>query len=137
MVGMQEMCHLMHDHIVKNPSWHLQQLMGDSNSAIGRSATSPFPFLVGNKFNGIHFELALKILIVKIIKTLFQIIIFIDLFLQPLFLDFLFHLLYKFSLLFTVHTQREIYYKSFSDHLGLNGLVSVRASDGLYFHNFT
>src|SRR3972149_5328946 len=136
MVGMQEMGHLMHDHVVKNPSWHVQKPVRYSNCTPVGCTASAHPSLICNEFNGIRFEPALEIPAVELIEPLPQVIIFIDLFLQLFFLDFLLHLCYDFPFFFPVHSERKMNNKSISNHPCLDGLFSACASNDFYFHSF-
>src|SRR3990170_487439 len=128
MIRMHKVGHLMHDHIFKNPYWHVKKPVRYSNSPLVGCAASVILFLISDKLDRINFELAMEIFSIEIIKPFLKMIIFIDMSLELLFLHFLFHFLYELSFLFVGHSKREIHYKSLSDHLCLNGLFSVRAS---------
>lgn len=73
------MRHLMHEHIVQNPFWHIKKLVREPNSTVGRGAASPSSLLVGDKLDDVNLEPALKVPLVKRIKPLPQIIVPVDL----------------------------------------------------------
>lgn len=80
MVGIYQVCHLVHDQIIQYPFGHICQLVGDADGAICRSTASTSGILVRYVPDGIYTKLATEILVIEIIESLLEILVIIEFF---------------------------------------------------------
>ena len=74
------MCHLVHDHIIQYPDWHICKLVGDANGTLCRSTATASGILVSYVPDGIYTQPAVEILVIELIESLLKILVIIEFF---------------------------------------------------------